>query len=402
MSASIPALITPQLLKWAREEAGYTVELASEAIRIPVPKLQAWEDGKARPTLRQAEKLAKTYHRPFTVFLLPSPPQTTPLAAEYRRLPGIKPGKESPELRVAIRDMLNRRQAAIELLGDLGDTPPEFSLGVRLSDNIEDAAGRLRSALNLATATQLKWTDAYQAWRGWREAVENLGVLVFQFGKVDIEQVRGLTIPADQLPVIGVNTREIAPSRPFTLLHELVHLGLSNAAEEKPALDESRSDKDWAEVERFAERITSAILVPAEELIKQPLVQQHANHRDWEVETLRTLANRFKVTPSAMATRLLNLGRFDPAAYNLWRVAWDEYQKQRPQKNTGGFATPVDKALGRNGRTFTALVLDALATERITPAIASRYLDLGYQHIEELRHKVVLGGVADLEPIAAV
>ena len=99
------------MLTWAREEAGYpSVERAAEGIGFPA-KLHAWEQGDALPTLRQAEKLAKKYHRSFSVFLLSQPPQTTLLAAEYRRLPGVIPGAESPELRLAIRTMMRRRNA---------------------------------------------------------------------------------------------------------------------------------------------------------------------------------------------------------------------------------------------------------------------------------------------------
>lgn len=37
------------------------------------------------------------------------------IAAEYRRLPGLSPGHESPELRLAIRKMSNRRETMVEL-----------------------------------------------------------------------------------------------------------------------------------------------------------------------------------------------------------------------------------------------------------------------------------------------
>jgi hypothetical protein len=96
------------------------------------------------------------------------------------------------------------------------------------------------------------------------------------------------------------------------------------------------------------------------------------------------------VTPSAMATRLLNLGLIAPAPYNRWRNAWDKFQREHPPRESG-FASPVDKALGRNGPTFTSLVLEALSAERIPSATAARYLNLGYPHIEELQRRVSLG-----------
>ena len=101
MPASIPALVTPAVLKWARKESGYDPERAAKQAGVPPEKLLAWEEEEteAKPTLRQAQALAKFYHRPLGVFFLPQPPSLPPLAAEYRRLPGIEPGAESPELR---------------------------------------------------------------------------------------------------------------------------------------------------------------------------------------------------------------------------------------------------------------------------------------------------------------
>ena len=46
--------IKPELLSWARERAGY--DTAALAHRFP--KLAAWEQGTAQPTLKQIEKFA--------------------------------------------------------------------------------------------------------------------------------------------------------------------------------------------------------------------------------------------------------------------------------------------------------------------------------------------------------
>src|SRR5438445_10764685 len=120
MAARIPALVNPPLLVWAREEAGYSLEKAAERTGFSVEKLRAWETSEAKPTLRQAERLAQFYHRPYSVFCLSAPPATRPLAAEYRRLPGVQPGKESPELRLALRQMIYRRTVALRLRAELG------------------------------------------------------------------------------------------------------------------------------------------------------------------------------------------------------------------------------------------------------------------------------------------
>jgi hypothetical protein len=55
---------------------------------------------------------------------------------------------------------------------------------------------------------------------------------------------------------------------------------------------------------------------------------------------------------------------------------------------TGGYASPVDKTLGRVGRPFVQLVLEALVANRITSVDASRYLDCGFDHIRNLRREL--------------
>lgn len=116
MAAPVPALVNPPLLVWAREESGYEPEWVAKKLSVKPERLLAWEQGERKPTVRQAQDLAKLYHRPFGVFFLPQPPVLPPLAGEYRRLPGIEPGVESPELRLAVRVMSQRREITMGLL----------------------------------------------------------------------------------------------------------------------------------------------------------------------------------------------------------------------------------------------------------------------------------------------
>ncbi|MCS6990676.1 MAG: helix-turn-helix transcriptional regulator, partial [Chitinophagales bacterium] len=62
MPALIPAMVTPSVLEWAREEAGLPPEYTAKRVGVPVDRLLAWESGKSKPTVRQAKLLAKLYH----------------------------------------------------------------------------------------------------------------------------------------------------------------------------------------------------------------------------------------------------------------------------------------------------------------------------------------------------
>ena len=231
------------MLTWARQESGYPPEPVAKRLNVTPERLLAWEHGKLKPTVRQAQELAKFYHRPFGVFFLPQPPALPPLAAEYSRLPGVRPGVESPEFRVALRVMSQRREVALELYEELGVPVQDFGFIAHLSESTAAIGARLREALGISADEQLGWTSDWHAWRRWREAVETAGVLVFQFAKVSLAQARGVTLLKFPLPVIGINSKESAPAaRSFTLLHELTHLALALGNEERAALGETSDD----------------------------------------------------------------------------------------------------------------------------------------------------------------
>jgi Zn-dependent peptidase ImmA (M78 family) len=239
------------------------------------------------------------------------------------------------------------------------------------------------------TATQFGWANEWQAWREWRAATEGLGVLVFQFIKVSLSEVRGLTLLRTPLPVAAINGKEMPEAKAFTLFHEVVHLMLAAGDEEVPALRERRSGSEWTEVERFAEGAASHALVP-EDALRAVIGQLGLQRASWDIENIRRVAKKFRLTPLATATRLRESGLMTWAQYNQWRERWQAYVETLPPRR-GGFATPMEKAVNRAGRPFAQLVLEALSANRITAVDASRYLDLKFEHFDKLRAHLAQG-----------
>ncbi|PTX95720.1 XRE family transcriptional regulator [Opitutus sp. ER46] len=383
MSVAAPVPVSSAVLVWARQESGYALERVAEKLAVAPERLAEWERGERQPTMRQIEMLARVFHRPLSLFFQPKPPSLPPLAAEYRRLPGIVPGAESPELRLALRKMSARREAMLQLLIELGESTAVFDLAAHLAESPVAVAERLRAALGVSPMHQREWSNEWQAWAAWRTAVERLGVLVFQFSKIPPEEARGLALLRTPLPVAAVNPKEIPEIRAFTLIHEVVHLMLAAAKEEAPAARETRDDEAWAAVERFAEETASQTLVP-EAMLAQEIQAGALPRHDWDLSDVRSLARRFKITPLAMATRLRGSGYFDWAHYQGWKRAWESFVATLKPRS-GGYAHPVELTLGRAGRPFTRTVLEALDANRITPVNAARYLDLKFEHFEKLR-----------------
>lgn len=390
MSPANTLTVNPRVLEWARIESGWPAERVAKRLQVKVERVNAWEQGDRQPTLRQVEALSRFLHRPLSVFFLPKPPELPPLAAEYRRLPGIRPGHESPELRLAVRQMLTRRENALNLMAELGAPVPEFELIAHLNEPPARVGSRLRAALAVSIEDQLEWRSEWEAWRTWRARVETIGVLVFQFGKVGLAEVRGLSLLHAPLPVAGINGKEIPEGKSYTLLHEVIHLMLAAGKEERPALLEKRSGAEWQQVERFTEIAASNALIP-EQALTAAIGRRQAD-AGWSVDDMRNLARRFRVTPLAMATRLRESGVMTWARYRSWREAWDKYVASLPPRR-GGFATPPEKAINRGGRPYVQLVLEALDANRITSVDAARYLDLKFEHFGKLRDTVTTSNV---------
>lgn len=378
----------PGLIRWAREESGYAIERVAHRLRVPEARVQAWEAGSRLPTLRQLKKLSEFYHRPLSLFFALEPPRTIPLAAEHRRLTTVHPGEESPELRLAIRHMQARRDTTLVLLEELGYDTPDFTLTARSREEPRVVGERLRAAAGISADEQSTWHDGWEAWRTWRLALEETGVLVFMFPKVELDEVRGIALLDQPLPVAAVNTKEVAEARAYTALHEVIHLMLWNGREEDVALRDQHTDETWAQLERFVESAASYALIP--EAALGELVDRRGVPRD--VERIRSAAQRFRVTPSALATRLRSSGFLDWDEYHHWRADWESYLAAHP-RGKSGFATPVSKALGRGGPSFARLVLEAWDQQRINSAEAARYINLRPDQFGALRERLQAAAV---------
>jgi DNA-binding XRE family transcriptional regulator len=66
------------MLIWAREQAAYSPQEAAGKAHVSVDKLRAWAAGRAKPSLRQAEKLAVVYHCAVNVLYLNAPAESVP------------------------------------------------------------------------------------------------------------------------------------------------------------------------------------------------------------------------------------------------------------------------------------------------------------------------------------
>lgn len=394
MARSIPALVKPTLLVWARDRSGLAVGEAAEKMKIEVALLRAWEDGTERPSIAQVRKLGEIYKRPLAVFFLQEVPKDFDAQREFRRLPGVTQQTESTEMRLALRTALFRREAARELYEQLGEAVPRLEVGIDPSEKAETAGARIREILGVTWETQLKWPSAHAALNGWRAAVEHLGILVFQSGEMSVEEMRGISIPHGPLPVILLNSGDAPHGRIFTLLHEFAHILLANAGYETSSLEGQRKPEDQR-LERISNRFAAAALLPRKEFLEE--VRRYPGAAEGDEEALRKLAlRRLKVSPETILRRLVELGRARAGIYRAMRRKWRQRSWYNAPQGEGGPPLEV-RVIASAGRPFVSLVLDSYRRNAVSSSDVSDYLGMQLKYIGRLAKQLAPGpGLAEL------
>ena len=319
MSRRIPTLVKPKLLVWARKSAGLTLEAAASKTKLDAEILEAWENGDEAPSLSQLRKLGEAYKRPIAIFFLPEPPLTFDAQREFRRLAGILPGKESPELRLALRNAVFRREAALELHRLTGDPLPHIDVQLHPGMDPEEVGKMIRHLLGISWEQQISWSSAHEALNAWRTAIERLGVLVFQASGVALEEMRGTCIPDQPLPVVVLNSKDAPHGRIFTLVHEFVHILLHNGGHQTSRMVGARSPEEQP-LEVAANAIAAATLLPADDFPR--VAAQYRGAASGEDNSLRLLAQKVKVSPEVILRRLVTLHQASAGVYRTKRDAW--------------------------------------------------------------------------------
>lgn len=85
-SRMVHALVTGEVLRWARQRAGASLEAVAEKLNVTPDTVAEWEDDTSLPSFAKARELAKFLRVPFGYLFLDRPPQETLAIPDLRRL----------------------------------------------------------------------------------------------------------------------------------------------------------------------------------------------------------------------------------------------------------------------------------------------------------------------------
>ena len=340
--------VNPEILSWARETAGLSVDDASRKLGFKdtrkwtsVERLRAYESGQARPSSSVLAKMAKRYRRPLLTFYLSKPPRKDDIVVDFRTLPAEHSADDGAILDALIRDVLASQSLVRAVLEDEDEAEPlPFINSRRISDGRQAVLETLHNLLKVRREDFYGQPDTRSAFNLLRAAAENAGVFVLLKGNlssfhtdVDTETFRGFTIADDVAPFVVINNNDAMSAWSFTLLHELVHLilgqtGVGNTAFTNPN-------------ERFCDDVAGEFLLPDDEIARLALEQP--SDIDDITERIGKFAGSHNLSRAMVAYKCYRAGAFGQVVYqelaNKFRRQWrnnrDTTRRQQRQMDGG-------------------------------------------------------------------
>ena len=382
------AFVTPEILEWARITARISAEEAASKVSVPTERLEEWELGVSQPTIRQAEKLARAYKRPFALFFLSEIPRDFQPLQDFRRRGSEPLGTASIFI---IREIQQKQDWISDEFKANGEPKLEFVGKFSLGDAPSTIAEDILSMLQINPRSY----SGTSPLREWIEKAEAKGIFVSRTSfihsrmKLDSDEFQGFAIADPYAPFVFINSDDWDAPCLFTLVHELAHLwiaesGISNVGEQEIGIT-----AEFHPVELFCNEVAANALMPTELMESfAPSVFKSAN------EIFRTV-RAFGVSTFAFLVRSYKLALIDLDTYRYLKSQADKefaaYKQreeerivfQKTAENRGGpsyYLLQVNK----NGRLFTQIVLDAYKGGFIEPTQASSLLNVKINNFKGL------------------
>lgn len=332
--------INPEILKWARERSGYSLDDVAIRLKKNVDDIKSWEAGTSVPTYGQLEKLAyQLYKRPVAIFFFPSPPEEPDPKQSFRTLPEFEIDNLWPDTRYAIRQAEAMQLTLRELNDGLNPASQKIfqEFQAKIGANMPQLVTQIRNYLGIQLDEQKEWGDEDIALKNWRKAIEDKGIFVFKrsFKQKDIS---GFCFLENEFPIIYLNTSTSKTRQIFTLFHELSHILFhTNGITKRVDQYINYLTGDAKEIEIFCNRFAAEFLVPTEDF------ERWQNQESWNDEFIKKLADSYKVSREVILRKLLDKNLVDKAYYEAkvqqWFEAYEAYKqrlKESHSKKPGG------------------------------------------------------------------
>ena len=333
--------VNPRMLRWALERS----RLDPLALTKRFPKLEAWEDGEAQPTLRQLEDFAHATHVPIGYLFLQEPPVETVPIPDFRTKAGAHVRRPSPDLLETVYLCQQRQEWYRDFARGSGEEGLAYVGSLKVESEVVAAAASIRDTLGFDLERRRALPTWSEALREFIAAADVAGVLVMSSGivgsnthrKLDPDEFRGFAMADALAPVVFINGADSRSAQMFTLAHELAHIWAGESA----VSDAEARTVPAHRVERWCNQVAAELLVPLD-VLRQAIVKGE----DIQAQTNR-LARRFKVSTLVVLRRIHDAGALSRDAF--WRAYDAELERLRamPAGTGGNFYLSVPVRVSR-------------------------------------------------------
>ena len=372
MSNNTVTFVNRANLKIARENIGYTTQMATEKIcgKKQSDLVAGWESGEKLPTWKQLEKASKKYGVNF--FLLTSEKEISrnKEIPDFRR--NRKVGKDLVNIKEYINFLIQRQKFLSRVVKDEYSKKNKLvGSGVNIK-NPKDLADFIRSAINYDFRNVKKVYDQKQKLRYFRELVEEQGIFVMKTiasKSIHREDMQGAYISDPYAPLIALNRKDTLTAQMFTLAHELVHLFKDNGCVTNVAGD-FRSSISKDSIEAFCNKVASYLVLPDESI----------SGYDHTVESINNIARDFGVSPIAVFYRLKNVNLinkediyvFENQILEAMNTNLKIKEKKDQERTSGGDYNNSMK--DTNGGLFNKFIFSMYTENKLSPVEAQNLL----------------------------
>jgi len=387
--------VNPDILTWARETAGLSLENAAREIKLHAAggltggqRLQAFEDGQDEPSRVLLHRMAQRYRRPLIVFYLKERPLRGERGEDFRRAPDAPPPDYDPRLDALIRDVRARHDLAASLLEDEEARPLPFIGSHNMREGADAIARNIQSTIDFDLAEFRRPSKVEGAFAYLRGRLESRGIFVLLLGNlgsfhtnISSTTFRGYSIADPLAPFIVINDNDARAAWSFTALHEAAHLwlgqtGISGAGHQ-------------TRVERFCNDVAGQLLLPREEVAA--LSDLARRPFDEVLAEISTFAAERNISRRMVAYQLVRAEFINNSVYerlcDRFRQDWlrsKEKDADKPRENNAVSYYTVKRH--RIGPALLGLAQRAIDAGTLTPTRAAKLLGVRPISVRPLLH----------------
>lgn len=380
------AFITPNILKWARESAKISEEVAAAKVSVSIDRLKEWEDGVSQPTIRQAQNLAHAYKRPFALFFLPDIPRDFQPLQDFRRNDSKPLGTASVFI---VREIQQKQAWISDVNQENREDKASFVGRFSIDDSPINVAIDILKTLEINPAGYKTENPIKE----WIDKAEANGIYISRTSfihprlKLDSEEIQGFAIADPHAPFIFINSDDWSGPQLFTLVHELAHIWIAETGISNDIDIQTIGKDKYNPIELFCNEVAANALMPT-----NLMRDLHTNIFENSGEIFKA-GKKLGVSSFAFLVRALSLNLISLNSYRRLKNEADaaykaflkrEEEKKAKQKDSTGGPNYFLLQLNRNSRLFTQVVLDAFRGGVIEPTQASNLLNVQVNKFQKL------------------